>query len=530
MTVEEIIELVKEKTQKGAPLFIQEARKKATKQKALVTGDGFIDELIGKIEKIESLDRAEARKKYSKDIRGVFSRITSRRSLVFNSEGSSEINNFKTDKSKEDFLNGINKIKGGKSLLSFLEESLFHLMDIDPNGLIFMEYKGDEKCYPTYKSIHDIRDYESDGQSLKWVLFESKKELEYKFWRFVDSEKDVEIIEKNGVFVVNNQFAHPFGMVPGFIVSPFKEIGTEIRYSSINEIIPDAEEYARDKSILTLYKFLHGFPITWRYTQSCVVCNGTGKQNNTAPCLKCDGTGTIGKNDVTDIIEIDLPRSTDDPTVAPNLAGFIQPDLDTWKQYKEDLRDAEERMESTIWGMDMMRDKNETATGKFIDQQPVINTLNTLTTAAEFSYNFLANLFANWQLKTKPKTEVFYLRIFGRRFIIESIDTLQKKYSEGQKTGLNSVLMDDLLEQIIVSKFSSNRDLMDLEMKKAKLEPYIHLGYKETFDIFGAVEAEKKTMFVSFWEQADKNKELTVLRQDMETYFSDNAKQKTINV
>ncbi len=55
-------------------LFL-DMREQSRELKALVNGKGFIDELIDKIEVIESDKKAKARKKYSRDIKDLFSRL-----------------------------------------------------------------------------------------------------------------------------------------------------------------------------------------------------------------------------------------------------------------------------------------------------------------------------------------------------------------------------------------------------------------------------------------------------------------------
>jgi len=530
---DEIIELIKANQQ--APKWVCDARDNHRKLNALVTGKEFSKELIQEIEKIENLDRQKARKKYSKDIRAVSERITKRRSLVFQADGSSDLIKDLPNKAHEPLEKLIKNFKGKKSLLAYLQEYLFQLMDVDPNGVMLCEYVGAEKIYPTYKSINEIRCYQADGQKLDWILFEPThiNNSNYKKWRFIDDTRDVVILDTGQTQIVmpNETFDHPFGEVPGMIISPFIEVGTEIRLSTVNSIIPDLEEYARDKSILTLYKFLHGFPITWRYKQDCMSCNGSGKTNipnsktgeaTVKTCSICDGQGRIGKNDVTDVIEIPLPRSSDDVNVAPNLAGFVQPDLETWTQYEKTLRDSEERMEATYWGLDMMVGRNETATGKFIDQGPIINEMDKYADIAEHAYNFFVNLVANWSIPVKEKNQQVWYRMFGRRFIIEPLDSLLRKYQEGVNAGLNNTILDNLLYQIISSQYSTNIPLLRMEQKKSRLEPYVHLSPAVTNNLFGPQEAYKKVLFQQFWEECDKSKDEKALKIEMDKFFTKN--------
>src|ERR1035437_1554241 len=69
------------------PKFILDARVYSKELSALITGEGFLDELINKIENIESDSKAKARKKYSRDLRDLFSRLGAPIENVFSSTG-----------------------------------------------------------------------------------------------------------------------------------------------------------------------------------------------------------------------------------------------------------------------------------------------------------------------------------------------------------------------------------------------------------------------------------------------------------
>ncbi len=77
---------------------------------------------------------------------------------------------------------------------------------------------------------------------------------------------------------------------------------------AINNIIGLSKELARDQSILTLYKIFKGLPLFWKVIQMCGDCGGTGKSGE-EKCGTCNGHGKyVGKNDVTDVIEVPLPE------------------------------------------------------------------------------------------------------------------------------------------------------------------------------------------------------------------------------
>lgn len=531
-TEEVVKELLKKHSEKTEQ-WVLDARAESTTLKALVTGEGFCEELINKIEHIESADRISVRKKYSKDIRDLFYRVTSKRQNVFDANGGSENFEIKNDTIKKAFNFRLSNFKSNKSLYGYLAENYFKLTDIDPNGVIMLEYKKtqtkDFDLYPSYKSISDIKYYKHKGQKLDYIIFEPKvnKETSIKTWRFVDDLKDYTFTEIAGDFILNEDktFKHPFGEVPAIILSEKQVIGSEVRESPVNPIVELAKDYAKDKSILNIYKYQKGFPVHWRYGSKCKACSGLGKIGDQT-CTTCDGKGYPKKSDVSDINIFPIPKEGQ-PNLGDKLGGFYSPDLETWKQYKDDLRDMEMIIDDTLWGTDKTHQTekgNETATGRFIDIQPITNALNGYSNVVEFVYNALANWTLNFVDRTKKKDEIIYNRSFGRRYIIESPDVLMQKYGESKKNGDNNTILDKLLEEIILSKYKSDAIMQAKMLKKAKVEPYLHLSIKEVSEFFGNSEANKKVLFQKFWQDADKKKTVEQLNKEFEAYFAENNK------
>ena len=539
-TEEEVLKIVKEYSEKPEK-WVKEAREKHEVLNALVTGKNFMDVLIDKIEHIEPSKRALARKKYSKDIRDLFYRVLNKRENVFDANGGSEDITINNETIRKLFSHTISNFKANKSLFSYLADNYLNLLDIDPNGVIFLEYKDKEgsenekELYPTYKSIKDIRYYESKGQLLDYIIFEPKVKYDETFgisdkmpkiWRIVDDATDWSIKQSGGSFTVipEKTFNHQFGKPPCIILSSQEEVGEEIRLSPIEPILEQAKDYARDKSILTIYKFINGFPLHWRFQAQCSECSGLGKIGGEESCGSCDGKGYMTRGDVTDVYPIPIPNG-DQPNLAPNIAGYISPDLETWKQYNSDLKDKEILIEDTYWGTEKFMSQkiqNETATAKFIDTQPITNQLNKISNLVEYVHNTLANFVLNFVDKTKNKDEKQYHRSYGRRYIIESPDALLEKYQLAKEKGDNITILDKLLEEYILSKYKSDPKSQDIMLKKATIEPNVHLSNKEIYDYFGAEEVEKRVLFNKFWGQVEKTKDKEVLTQEFEKYYNEN--------
>lgn len=498
-TEEEII-LKLQSVIKAVPDHIQKGRDYNKELKALVNGDGF-RELLTKIESIESDKKAIARKKYSRSIKDFFERLQNPISNVFSATGGTKRYDISNDTQHAEFIKTISNVKDGKSIEHWINENWMSLYHTDPAGLIFMEWN-ESKTYPTYKNIASIRDYKSRGQLVEYVVFEPKDKKSQtgpvKHWRIVDDLYDYTFEQRGNTFVFLEKFNNPFGEVPALICSNLLEPGTVYRLSPFDKIVEVAKEYLRDQSIKTLYKFLHGFPIHWRYVMQCNECNGVGKKGEVS-CPNCNGLGYIMKNDVTDIVALPVPEK-EDIKLAPEIAGYISPDLETWNQYTAELQLLDRIAFETHWGTYVEKGTNETATGRFIDVQPVMNKLNKYADVTEFVEWKITEWIANYIMPTKDKKERISSINYGRRYIIEPPDVILERYEKSREKGVNLTILDRIFNEYLTAKFKNDPDYLRISILKSEIEPYLHYTVKEVSDIFGIEEAKKKMMFRDWWE------------------------------
>lgn len=497
---------------------ITEARKYSTKLNALINGHNFLTELIDRIEHIESDAKAKARKKYSRNIKDYFERILLPIENVFSSNGFVKKYNLKNKNILTKVLDAVGDIKDGKSIERYTEKIWMPLYHSDPSGVIMMEYKKDsKKPYPTYKSINAIRNYIEKGQLLEVIIFEPVQiDDKRNLWRVVDDKKDWFIIQEGNTYSLSDKtFEHPFGEVPAFIISDIVDNTTKQRLSPIDKIIGVSEEYARDLSIKTIFKFLHGFPIHWRYISVCKSCNGTSKKG-TDSCPDCDGYGYYRKKDVTDLVTLPLPDK-DDSKVAPDIAGYISPDIETWDKFTTELDYLEKKSFETHWGTVVEKQQNETATGRFIDIQPVNNKLNKYANAAEWVEWKISEWVVNYIDQTKDKNKSVVLISYGRRYIIDNPDTILKNYLDAKKNNANNTILDKLLEEYLTTKYKNDPQWLREELVKSRIEPYVHLSIAEVKEIFSPEEAKKKIFFSNWYsllseeDKAKKESELIII-------------------
>jgi hypothetical protein len=524
------------KAHQQIPEYILKARVYYKDLRSLIKGKDF-DQLLVKIENIEHSDRAKARKLYARSIKDLNARLLRHLDNVYSAAGGSK--EYKTE--DKDFLLYLSDISSNKSLESWLKtfwiEDLYHT---DPNGVVFLESKED-KIYPTYKAITSIRGYEADGQLLKWILFEPYRtkasilkakysvELEginlpeeLDIWRIVDGEKDCLYYLSGEDFKEIPELTFPIltGTCPGVINSDIIDIECGIRLSPIDPIIELQKEFARDQSFKSIYKVIKANPLFWRYGIMCPACHGTGKTGE-GKCTQCDGSGKIRRRDVTDEVIIPLPESTTQPIVPQPIAGFISPDLEVWTKYDSELKLLEDLMNNTHWGSIFQTGTNETATGRFIDTQPVINRLNKYSDVAEWMEKVITEMVANYKIASKPKDESVCIISYGRRFIIESPDTILEKYQTAKEKNTPVTVLDRLLSEYLTSKYKNDPENLRLMLIKKEIEPYVHYTLQEVKDNFSIIEAQRKIIFCDWWETLNKAQITSVDVETLKQKFKD---------
>lgn len=495
--------------------------------KSLVNGTEFLEELICKIEGIESNNKAKARIKYSKTIKSMFARLFQPIDNIYYATGG--LKDYDIKKSvKDKFLSKIANIRDNKPLSEWVQNNAIQLFNTDPNGLIFLEYK-EEDVYPTYKSINSIRHYKSKGQILEYLLFEPKIHDLKTYWRIVDDVTDRTFTQKGNEFVLVEEktFAHPFGQVPALICSNINIPGQKNKLAAIDTILDDAKEYARDQSFLTLYKIYKGNPIFWKYVQYCGDCNGTGTKED-VKCGSCNGHGKyVSKSDVTDAVELPIPDDNESPVIAPNIAGFISPDLDVWNKYEETLNLSEENIYKSHWGTmyGMQSDasrRQKTATEIMADKQPLENQLNKYADFCEYIEWKISEWMLNFYDVTKDKNESQITINLGRRYIIESYDILLERYEKSVKAEENNTVLDKLFIEYLGAKYRNNPIDLQANLTKATVEPYLHLSLQNTISIFGNEEAQRKVLFQKFWQTVINFSDTEKIKKDFDAWFETN--------
>lgn len=532
LSTEEIIEVVRE--HQKTPKYIRKAREYKKSLEALIKGKDYT-ELLEHIDKYESTSKAKARQKYTFSIKDMFERLFTNIENVWTATGGVKLyypedSNLESEKRKK-LIEMCSHVRGGTSLERWNESVWMQTYHTDPAGITILEYnieKGYDP-YPEYVSIDEILGYKANGINLEYILFEPiiiDEDTNTKKYRFIDDSKDYTIFQKGENIYIDEleSFDNPFGQVPCLINSDLIDVDGKKRLSPIDPIIELCKEYLRDKSIKTIYKFLQGFPLFWRQVTDCIECNGTGKDGTGKTCGVCGGTGYAGRRDITDTVNIKAPEDGGD---LGEIAGFIVPPTEILGEFNSELELLERACRMTMWGAIIEDDQSETATGRRIDAQPILQKLNKYTTPAETREQKLTEWIANFADPMKDKNEKVSSIVYGRNYALLSADTVLEIYENAKENGDSVTILDRLFNQYLLSEYKNDPISLHTAFMKAQIEPYMHYTIEQVKEVFGADESAKKMLFDKWWRATNTiGKDAEQLEKEFNNWLIEYEKQK----
>jgi len=481
LTTGQILQFIKEPSSKE---LIEKACESHKKLDMHVNGNNVI-EYIREISNFENSDQLVLRKNTSISNKHLFSSIIRVINKVFSAKGGSTYYEL-TDTKQDEFRNLLKDVKG-VPIRKWIQNKALNKYLTDPNGVILIENKEGKEgliCYPTYKSINTIHDYQRNGRKLEYVIFKLPKTDDAEWFRVYDDAKDymvklindhIEIIEElNGI---PQTFDNVWGRVPGFVIGDLFHDNLDLYESRFSIAAELADKYLRTNSVKNVYEFAHGFPIMWKMlTAKCKTCDGTGLIEGHV-CRECKGTGYYIKKDVSDVIGIVPPTTNDEPKLVPDIAGYVQPDLETWREFRTELEWLEKLIQYSILGS-YTREKadNETATGAFIDSQPVNDTLNDYADWVEETEKYITDFIGEFHYQGTYKGSSINL---GRRYMIEKTDDLWKRYESARISGAPTEWLDDALIEYYESKYANDSKTLSIQKKLFYTNDYRHLTIAE---------------------------------------------------
>tara|TARA_R110002020_G_scaffold40164_3_gene118919 strand:+ start:3618 stop:5243 length:1626 start_codon:yes stop_codon:yes gene_type:complete len=532
-----VIKFLKESEK--TPAFIHAARDYNIELEALIKGKNYT-ELLQQIDNYEGDGKVASRKKYTFSMKDLFERLFTNIENVWTATGGVKLyypdSKSSNEEKKKELIRLTSNVRGGKTLEQWNEAFWMPTYHTDPAGVTFLEYDTEKEIepFPVYKPITSIRNYIWNGVNLEAIAFEPKtvktETGEFKEWRVVDDEKDYLVIQKGETFTISEEgtFENPFGKVPGQINSDIIDSDNVTRLSPIHPVIELCKEYLRDKSIKTIFKFMQGFPLFWRYVTQCDDCTGTGKDGTGGKCGTCDGKGYVGRRDVTDTVNIKTP-TVDEPSLGGEIAGFINPPLEVWDQYTSELEILEKAIRMTLWGAIIEEDRSNTATGRVIDAQPILQKLNKYSASAEYRERFQTECIANYNDPAKPKDERVSSISYGRNYSLLSASTILELYQNAKEKGDNNTTLDDIFNQYLLARYKNDPISLRLAKIKADVEPYLHYDLDQVEKAFDKTEAQKKMLFDEWWKGVVVNIQTSEqLREEFNTWVQGKLQINTI--
>lgn len=479
---------------------------------------------LTKVEELENDKQAHNRQKYAISNTARINSLLQPVQNIWSAKGQSFVFHG-SEKQEEVFRPYKNQIKQGVSLISYFKTQWFDRFITDPHGLLYWEVSKDDplNVYPTYKDIHSILKMPVDGIVPRYIVFEPDLELDgdgstgqsplkndsytdnkRRFKWVVDDAYYYRVMTAQGQSSIEDKIPNTFGVVPAFQNSPILDTRRMIKISPINNELDLLKSYLIDNSINNIYKKIHGFAKFWFYSQPCQSCKGTGEitmdNGDSQTCTNCNGSGYAAKFDVSDGLPLMPPQSNEDPVIAPNPMGYVQPALETMQEQRTELIHIAQLIEYSHWNTTQEKasdGQKETATGRFIDAQSVTNKLHQYTDVVENILNKSINLVLKHIL---PNSKVEATYILGRRYLVESADKLWETYLSSKGKGADYSTLDYQLEQYYEAEFKTNETMFIYQTKLMKVEPLVHDSLKDVLSMEVPETIKNQKLYFPEWK------------------------------
>jgi len=473
LTLQDITKIIRDQ-----PLpEIKLAREESSTYIRHVFGIGTI-EYLKRLDEWENENQAKARQDHAIPNPWIVSELIRPVDNIWQAKGGSLSFRFSGTDMTDDFNDKLKNVRKGLSMRQFMKDVWFQRFLADPNGLIFLEVDRDgTKAELTYKSIHKIRAYDTDGIDVKWVVFESdvtlfegeKKDIKVELSWAVDEMFYYHVRNDGKEVTITEVIENNFGFVPTIVNSSIYNTEKKIKESIIAKQVDLLNSYLTKNSVKEIYYYKHGYPLFWMYQSLCPTCNGNRKVG-TDVCPTCKGSGYSAKKDVTDVYLYPKPSEPGiDQAIPP--AGYVQTAVETIEENRNELDWLFDKMFHSLWGTTTEKMNNETATGRFIDVQAVYNKLNEIADIIQTIEQKLTYIFGKfYYLLTLQDVDLSY----GRRYIAENPDVLWERYEQARSNGSPVATLSYMLEQFYYSEFSTNPSMAEYYIKMIYVEPDVH--------------------------------------------------------
>jgi len=337
----------------------------------------------------------------------------------------------------------------------YLKERFLPLTFTDPNAWFLTTFDSfDSKIeqpqpYPVEYSSEQVINYELHKDRPEWVIVKLKheyinrKEEKKTTNRYILFDKDfaIEYIKKETDMVevdsdtwtdpktkykyLINRYEHKSGRVPLIRIGYKKDIETQSQ-TYVNpfhyEALPLMEQFLKISSELQLSITLHTFPKQVSYVEQCDAkgCQ-SGVLSSGETCATCSGTGKKLHTTAADVIEIPMPRRTEDMVDVSKISTYVEFPagvMEFLDKYADKLEDKIMRM--MFNSESLVQTQFNTATEAVIDVDSIYDTLHPFADKYSDVWMFFVKLVALYRghrnvivvhkfasdLKLKPMTQL----------------------------------------------------------------------------------------------------------------------------
>lgn len=525
-------EEIKDIIRKGVCPRIEKARKRAKKVNMHITGKA-VTEFLEKLDDYETQAQKNLREKLVKSNRSAFSFILRPVDKVFTAKGGAIAYNLPQEQINS-LRNQVSDLADGLDIKTYLKKIVKKKYIIDPNGLLFIDIDPfgmlETHVVPTSKILW----YKNKGNKIEALIFDTGKkdltqdeEVKFKaiseerlkeekdkiYYRVIDDTSDRIFTMYNGEIeeVQGSSMNNWFGFVPAIILGDEKDPNEDIYESIVSDIVEDADSLLRLISTNNVHDLAHLYPRYWSYAQACTRCEGEGQIDvlvseatedtdavyEKKVCPSCGGSGVKTRTNPSDEVVIPIPGDGD-TVITPDIAGYVSPDLQTAKFYVEKINDDKDEMFKAMWGTTYEQSgKRETATGRWLDQQPVEDRLRDISSTFENFHRFMLMCYGIVILQDRNyKPSVSY----GTRYILEGADDILKKYTESSEKNISEIVSLNLRNQYLEAEYQNDPVELAKQMKLARVEPFPTMKVNQVLTLEFIDEQDKKRkMYFGEW-------------------------------
>lgn len=520
-----------------------------------VTGKGAAEYLEG-LDEYENSNQKILREKIMKSNKSVFSFILRPLDKIFSAKGGSINYNLK-DTEINTVKVAVNEVADGLDIKRYLKKVVLKKYVIDPNGILFVDLDDEGQLSTSFIGSDEILWYKNKGNKVDAIIFQGEERIDADkvkriYYRVIDDKLDRIFVKEPSPDttkteqvreVTGDRLDNFFGFVPAIIVGDVKNPNYNIFDSFISDINEEAKDLLHDVSINKIHKISQGFAKYWQRPEACTKCHGEGviKYEETpgddiwleTECNSCGGAGYKQKVSPSDVMIVPIAEK-DEVDPAPNVAGYVNPSIEIWKKYDENIRDSRNYLYQVLWGTTFEQGgRNETATGRFIDTQPVQDRLRDISHTFSLLHQFILDCYGSISLNKRDyKSYVSY----GTRYAIETPDEILKVLMEASREKVSDLILQDMRAKYFYAEYQNDDIELAKKQKLARIEPFPNMTITEVIGT-ELIKDEEKLMKIYFigWHSTLTDADIILkddnrLKEELNNYIKtkSNGKQTTV--